>query len=659
MSGNEIPADDLRRRTEGEDHLHDNLQSTGQQHWSAVYIKEELMSSPEEAQNTNGLIDPLKVVKQEVGVVNELARSSDLNMPPMTRLHTTDSTQYNGLLYMDDKTVNGYNSIDNLHYPNVTHNTQPSTSSGSAYRDSPSCPTSISPSNGNNISPTTHPPPSPSPFFSIHSNGHYPSPSPANYTSTSPVGQTPTSPIPYNSGNTTTGPASSSRAVNVSPVSPEPCVSIIFGAQASKDPNSTIPQSSGSAPLSTFNPVTELIIPDAYFHESMQQQGPSAYHSVPVPQGQSSDCFSQGPMASTNVEGKTSTYHTPSPTNSSPLVRQVSAGPSGGSPSQKRRSASCSSAYNNSRAGLIRNGRKRYGSQVSSLAPYSIEGTMLPLYTPPHNKYILPSTLASANEPLLSFNQTHLPSPYSNTETFPPLSQPQRSSLYSPPPYTLPKTEENSSFPPYILPPSNKITLTGDSSPQTYTHLGPQSYMTNSTPPSLSNQPDFPLYTNAPPVTFSGTSQLSVHSQMSSHSSSSSPVLPPFTSINSAPPVASTSSLALNQDSGNQVIELVNGDVTSNTLFWGDNSNTNIAAGTSDQNATRRTPSRIFSCALQATCSRCGVRFASSGHLKRHLQSHGSNRRFKCHLCDCAYSRQDNLKKHLLAAHGVSQIRNN
>lgn len=48
------------------------------------------------------------------------------------------------------------------------------------------------------------------------------------------------------------------------------------------------------------------------------------------------------------------------------------------------------------------------------------------------------------------------------------------------------------------------------------------------------------------------------------------------------------------------------------------------------------------------TCSRCQIVFASSGHLKRHMEAHGSNRRFKCEhpYCDVAYSRQDNLKKH-------------
>ncbi|XP_050718059.1 transcription factor Sp7-like [Eriocheir sinensis] len=49
------------------------------------------------------------------------------------------------------------------------------------------------------------------------------------------------------------------------------------------------------------------------------------------------------------------------------------------------------------------------------------------------------------------------------------------------------------------------------------------------------------------------------------------------------------------------------------------------------------------------TCSRCQIVFSSSGHLKRHMESHGSNRRFKCEypFCDVAYSRQDNLRKHV------------
>lgn len=60
---------------------------------------------------------------------------------------------------------------------------------------------------------------------------------------------------------------------------------------------------------------------------------------------------------------------------------------------------------------------------------------------------------------------------------------------------------------------------------------------------------------------------------------------------------------------------------------------------------------RAFVADRESTCPLCHVTFASSGHLKRHLQSHGSGRRFKCTDCDCAYSRQDNLKKHMGTAH--------
>ncbi|XP_076049526.1 uncharacterized protein LOC143030247 isoform X2 [Oratosquilla oratoria] len=54
-----------------------------------------------------------------------------------------------------------------------------------------------------------------------------------------------------------------------------------------------------------------------------------------------------------------------------------------------------------------------------------------------------------------------------------------------------------------------------------------------------------------------------------------------------------------------------------------------------------------------ATCELCTARCASTGHLKRHKSAHGANRRFKCHVCDCSYSRQDNLKKHLSVAHSL------
>ncbi|MPC38585.1 Transcription factor steA [Portunus trituberculatus] len=52
------------------------------------------------------------------------------------------------------------------------------------------------------------------------------------------------------------------------------------------------------------------------------------------------------------------------------------------------------------------------------------------------------------------------------------------------------------------------------------------------------------------------------------------------------------------------------------------------------------------------TCYSCQIVFASSGHLKRHMEAHGSNRRFKCPhpYCDVAYSRQDNLKAHVAKA---------
>ncbi|ROT69119.1 hypothetical protein C7M84_012724 [Penaeus vannamei] len=46
-------------------------------------------------------------------------------------------------------------------------------------------------------------------------------------------------------------------------------------------------------------------------------------------------------------------------------------------------------------------------------------------------------------------------------------------------------------------------------------------------------------------------------------------------------------------------------------------------------------------------CWECGGTFTTSGHLKRHMEAHGADRRHKCDQCSASYSRQDNLLKHL------------
>ena len=61
--------------------------------------------------------------------------------------------------------------------------------------------------------------------------------------------------------------------------------------------------------------------------------------------------------------------------------------------------------------------------------------------------------------------------------------------------------------------------------------------------------------------------------------------------------------------------------------------------------------SRYSGSSLEVTCSICTARFASKGHLKRHMQAHGADRKFKCQVCDCSYSRHDNLRKHINTAH--------
>ncbi|XP_069182563.1 Krueppel-like factor 4 [Procambarus clarkii] len=69
-----------------------------------------------------------------------------------------------------------------------------------------------------------------------------------------------------------------------------------------------------------------------------------------------------------------------------------------------------------------------------------------------------------------------------------------------------------------------------------------------------------------------------------------------------------------------------------------------------------RSASRVFNPERQSTCDKCGVKVASSGHLHRHRNSHGADRRFRCSNCDCAFSRQDNLKNHMARAHGIGEV---
>lgn len=67
---------------------------------------------------------------------------------------------------------------------------------------------------------------------------------------------------------------------------------------------------------------------------------------------------------------------------------------------------------------------------------------------------------------------------------------------------------------------------------------------------------------------------------------------------------------------------------------------------------------------LVVSCLQCGHKCSSTGHLKRHHESHGANRTFKCtftngtFICDCSYSRQDNLTNHMMRAHNVDNVKN-
>ena len=45
-------------------------------------------------------------------------------------------------------------------------------------------------------------------------------------------------------------------------------------------------------------------------------------------------------------------------------------------------------------------------------------------------------------------------------------------------------------------------------------------------------------------------------------------------------------------------------------------------------------------------CPECNIGYPSQGHMRRHMESHGANRKFPCDMCTASYSRRDNLDKH-------------
>jgi len=56
---------------------------------------------------------------------------------------------------------------------------------------------------------------------------------------------------------------------------------------------------------------------------------------------------------------------------------------------------------------------------------------------------------------------------------------------------------------------------------------------------------------------------------------------------------------------------------------------------------------------LPLNCPQCPKTFASTWHLKRHVQTHSKEKRFKCDLCGKFFSRNDNLKSHQKTVHGL------
>lgn len=57
---------------------------------------------------------------------------------------------------------------------------------------------------------------------------------------------------------------------------------------------------------------------------------------------------------------------------------------------------------------------------------------------------------------------------------------------------------------------------------------------------------------------------------------------------------------------------------------------------------------------LSLACPECPKQFASTWHLRRHVQTHSKQKRFRCDLCGKFFSRNDNLKSHQKSVHGVN-----
>lgn len=52
-------------------------------------------------------------------------------------------------------------------------------------------------------------------------------------------------------------------------------------------------------------------------------------------------------------------------------------------------------------------------------------------------------------------------------------------------------------------------------------------------------------------------------------------------------------------------------------------------------------------------CPECPKQFASSWHLRRHVQTHSKQKKYPCDLCGKFFSRADNLKSHQKSVHGL------
>ncbi|XP_042237426.1 hydrogen peroxide stress regulator 1-like [Homarus americanus] len=435
--------------------------------------------------------------------------------------------------------------------------------------------------------------------------------------------------------------ASSSPYPSMSPAghasSGSPAYSMSSAGHAANDLNNLNFHSSFSVSNSDG---VETVSPEFYVYGQSQYQGTSGYQTAILSQEHRQSLYDQVMSAPQppSYYGHSSSTYSPSGSIVSDNSNNKSPKPVNDQlPPVKRRRVNSSSSSDDvdkiqhpsfqSRQG---NARDRSSSTPSPKVP------LPPIFTPPN---------------LNSRSDSSVP----NSGSLPPFKHPYAAS-YS---YdisrisaatSLQRTEENTSLQTLNLSYSNNYGLTGDDPVPPYhqylSHAPLPSFSTIS--PQLNPSSQTPVGESPPLPTLSGIPQFTAYSSGPSHhlpAFSSHSALPPFTTLPSTSSMSSAS-LGVPSISGSQMVQIVPVNLTQK---MNNGAKLNISNTPSQMNQPRA--SRSFSPGLEATCPHCIVTFASSGHLKRHLESHGSNRRFKCPGCNCAYSRQDNLKKHIASAH--------